>query len=275
MLLTSMTSTLWADDLVRKETAAAPNRVLEYYASDVKVATEWDDSANLPISIQGTIPDGTVKQYSGKNDVIEELEFKNGKLNGSAQWDLVGKHEKTAYFQFVDGRPEGHQRIEGEHGLMFEFDITKGVISNISYPSGHFTKKPLRKSWPFFLKYVSYADYDRSSFEKAAADYLPLNKKPALPEDVRKFAVQADEESNEKRYDEAIDSYEKALEIAPWWSKGYYNRAFLLAERKDFGWAVRDMKKYLELEPQASDSRAVQDQIYKWEAEPIKYWSLP
>ena len=60
-------------------------RVLEYYQNGEKVATEWDDSANLPISIQGTIPDGTVKQYSGKNDVIEELEFKNGKLNGSAQ----------------------------------------------------------------------------------------------------------------------------------------------------------------------------------------------
>ncbi len=74
-----------SDEVVRKVISPMPNRVLEYYQNGEKVATEWDDSANLPISIQGTIPDGTVKQYSGKNDVIEELEFKNGKLNGSAQ----------------------------------------------------------------------------------------------------------------------------------------------------------------------------------------------
>jgi formylglycine-generating enzyme required for sulfatase activity len=46
--------------------------------------------------------------------------------------------------------------------------------------------------------------------------------------------------------------------------------ALLLGEAKKYRDAMREMKRYLQLEPQGTDARAAQDKIYQWEvvAEP-------
>jgi hypothetical protein len=41
--------------------------------------------------------------------------------------------------------------------------------------------------------------------------------------------------------------------------------ALLYAEKQDFERAVKNMKKYLLLLPDAPDARAAQDKIYEWE----------
>lgn len=102
-------------------------------------------------------------------------------------------------------------------------------------------------------------------FQEEAARYLQLSRKPDLPEEARRFKVQAEIAARENRFADAAALYMKALDIAPWWPGGRFNRAVLLGEIKSYGSAVREMKRYLLLVPDAPDGRAARDKIYEWE----------
>jgi tetratricopeptide (TPR) repeat protein len=105
-----------------------------------------------------------------------------------------------------------------------------------------------------------------AEFEKAAVAYLAAAVKPELDEDTRRLKVQAEDALREKRFEDVADFYGEALEIAPWWPAGHYNRALVLSELKEYPDAVVEMKRYLRLAPDAENTRAAQDEIYKWEA---------
>ena len=111
-------------------------------------------------------------------------------------------------------------------------------------------------------------------FQEVAATYRAANPKPQLPEEARKFKVQAEFAVREKQFDKAVELYGKALEIAPWWPEGHFNRAQILGETKKYRGAMREMKRYLLLVPEAANARAAQDRIYQWEgvagAEPTR-----
>ena len=87
-----------------------------------------------------------------------------------------------------------------------------------------------------------------------------------LPEEARRHRVIAENAFKEKKYDLAAEEYRKALEISPWWSYGYFNRAMLLGELDDYAGALLDMRKFLLLEPNGKDARSAQDKIYIWES---------
>ena len=91
--------------------------------------------------------------------------------------------------------------------------------------------------------------------------------KPVLPEEARKFGVQATSLVEKKRYDEATALYQKALEIAPWWAEGHFNRALVLADQNRFQEAIAGMKNFVALAPDSADARAAQDKLYEWELE--------
>jgi tetratricopeptide (TPR) repeat protein len=103
------------------------------------------------------------------------------------------------------------------------------------------------------------------SFQDIVAKYHAANPKPQLPEEARKFKVQAEFAVQNKQFDRAAELFGKALEIAPWWPEGHFNRALILGETGKYGDAASDMKRYLFLVPDASDARKAQDMIYKWE----------
>ena len=103
-------------------------------------------------------------------------------------------------------------------------------------------------------------------FNEVVANYLAANPKPSLPEEARKFKVQAEFAVQEKQFDRAVELYGKALEIAPWWPQGHFNRAIILGELKKYRKAMLEMKRYLQLAPDASDARAAQDKVYQWES---------
>ena len=102
-------------------------------------------------------------------------------------------------------------------------------------------------------------------FQEIAAKYRTANPKPQLPEEARKFKVQAEFAVQEKQFTNAADLYGKALDIAPWWPEGHFNRALILGETKKYWDAMREMKRYLLLVPDAPDARAAQDKIYVWD----------
>lgn len=92
-----------------------------------------------------------------------------------------------------------------------------------------------------------------------------LSNKPELPEDARRYGVQASTAAERKNYDEAIALFAQSLEAAPWWAEGHFNRALLLANQNRYQEAVTSMKQFLVLAPNAPDARAAQDKIYEWE----------
>lgn len=106
----------------------------------------------------------------------------------------------------------------------------------------------------------------QAEFEAQAARYRALPIKPEVTEEQRKFIVQANALSQQKAYADALEFYNKVLAIDPVsYPAAYFNMALLSAQEKRFQSAIGYMKKYLLLEPNASDARSAQDKIYEWE----------
>lgn len=104
-------------------------------------------------------------------------------------------------------------------------------------------------------------------FKPVADQYTALKEKPPVSEECRKFIVQANMFNEQKQYYKAINLYNKAVELDPvGYSAAYSNLALLSAQVHRYERAIYFMKKYLLLEPQASDARSAQDKIYEWEA---------
>jgi tetratricopeptide (TPR) repeat protein len=106
---------------------------------------------------------------------------------------------------------------------------------------------------------------DEAAFNRALQSYRNAPNKPEFTEDVRRFKVQAETAVREKRFGDAVEFYQSALNIAPWWPEGHFNSALLFGEIGDYETAVDEMKRYLQLVPDASNARAAQDKIYEWE----------
>lgn len=105
--------------------------------------------------------------------------------------------------------------------------------------------------------------------------YPQMKNKPELPELARKYMVQANNATEEKKYNDAIKLIDKALSIAPYYALAYFNRALLKETLTDYNGAIADTKKYLELNPDASNARVAQDKIYEWEGKVIKNKAAP
>jgi tetratricopeptide (TPR) repeat protein len=87
----------------------------------------------------------------------------------------------------------------------------------------------------------------------------------ALPEEARKFVIRAETYTEEGKFEKAIEEYQKALELSPFFPNLYKALALSYGQIKDYKKAIKNMNIYLELYPDASDIRTVKDQIYKWE----------
>jgi formylglycine-generating enzyme required for sulfatase activity len=116
-----------------------------------------------------------------------------------------------------------------------------------------------------------FADSVNDPFREVVASYLAAKPKPVLSEEARKYKVQAEFMVQEKQPEKAVTLYGKALEVSPWWPEGHFKLALLLGETRKYRDAMREMNRYLQLEPEGADARAAQDKLYQWEvvAEPV------
>lgn len=103
-------------------------------------------------------------------------------------------------------------------------------------------------------------------FAAALEKYRDRSLRPPLPEEVRKYRIQAEFALDQKKLDEAIALYTKGVVAARWWADGYYNLALLLAEQKYYAEAVRIMRRFIALEEGSSDARRALDLTYRWES---------
>ena len=73
----------------------------------------------------------------------------------------------------------------------------------------------------------AFAENANDPFQEVVKQYKTANTKPQIPEEARKYRVQAEFAVQEKRLDKAIELYGKALEIVPWWPEGHFNLALV------------------------------------------------
>jgi ankyrin repeat protein len=118
----------------------------------------------------------------------------------------------------------------------------------------------------FYTKTEPSNPADEAAFTEVARSYRTATVKPTLPEEARKFKVQAEYAFSKKDFDGAVARYKEALDVAPWWPEGHFNRALILGELSRYRDAIREMKKYLMLVPDAPNARTAQDNIYRWES---------
>ncbi|MGB9835608.1 MAG: ankyrin repeat domain-containing protein [Candidatus Saccharicenans sp.] len=86
-----------------------------------------------------------------------------------------------------------------------------------------------------------------------------------VPEEARKYSLRAEVLIQDKKPEEAVAEYQKAIKVAPFTPVLYFKTANLLGEMQQYRQAVDYMKAYLELYPDSPDLRQAKDQIYKWE----------
>jgi tetratricopeptide (TPR) repeat protein len=109
---------------------------------------------------------------------------------------------------------------------------------------------------------------DKTSKEICGSIYRIMSMDPRLselPEEARKYALRGDVETEEGKFEEAVKEYRQAIRSAAYIAKLYFNTAMIYGELKKYPQAIRHMKTYLNLAPEAPNVRATQDQIYKWE----------
>ena len=88
---------------------------------------------------------------------------------------------------------------------------------------------------------------------------------PRLPEKARNYMLRADVSIKQKDLKSALAEYKKALKIAPYISKLYYNVALVYSNLKNYDKAVEYMSIYIKADPKAKNIQFAKDQIVKWE----------
>lgn len=121
----------------------------------------------------------------------------------------------------------------------------------------------------YIQQYYSFKYYQNELeiFKSLTNKHNNLAEKPGLTEEQRKYFVQANSLAQNGDYFQAIELYEKGINISPFsYVTAYYNLGLIAAMAESYPYAIFCMKKYLILNPNASDARTSQDKIYEWEA---------
>jgi len=124
----------------------------------------------------------------------------------------------------------------------------------------------LDKAW-FYSSKIEKEDKDLNDtiLSRISVVYSLMKEKPELSELARKYMVQANTATENKNYNDALKLFNKAISIAPYYPLAYYNRSLVKELLEKYDDAIIDMKKYIELYPDASNIRSAQDKIYEWE----------
>lgn len=210
--------------------------------------------------------------------VLETMSSRNSKNIYNSRPEIVSvfddrfeitykKPKNTVVFYFSDLPKYDIEVVKITTGTdNYEFLVRLGELTFSVYNSSNGRELP---DYLFFFQHrINVQRYDSliAIFKPVAAQYCAINLKPAVSEEQRKYIVQANVLNQQKMYNKAIEIYNKAIEIDQTaYPAAYSNVALLSALLHKFDAAIYYMKKYLMLEPAASDARGAQDKIYEWE----------
>ena len=104
------------------------------------------------------------------------------------------------------------------------------------------------------------------AFEAVVKQYRASAEAPVLPAAAAELERQAEVAANENRVDDAIELYARVLELVPGWPDGHFRRGSLNGEIGEYSAAIRDLNKYLKLEPGTQDAQTARTLIYQWQS---------
>ncbi len=209
---------------------------------------------------------------------VEEDNFTGLRYDNQQQLDYIPY--KTV--SVLDDRIELGPRIAFLFSEILNGPITVAKLKGGDYPyviqlqnqvSFRFESKDLADAkrmaddLDFMKRSIAKQDEARAAQSAAlVAQYRALKTKPPVSEEQRRFIVQANTFNQQKNYGQALEHYQKALDLQPLsYPAAYFNMALLSAQLNRFRLAIAYMKQYLLLEPEAKDARSAQDKIYEWE----------
>lgn len=202
-----------------------------------------------------------------QQEAVRKVQIQTTKITG--YWTYQDT-EREATIRIKDIAPSIEINDEFLNGSTTVYFVNPSKMHNIIFfkRTTHWTDSQRLVNALLVLKNAALkAEEDEEAhFQEAARNYRTSSIKPQLPEAARRFKVQAESAISEKDFNAAADFYEQALGVAPWWPAGHFNRASVLSETGEFSDAVAEMKRYLEVVPEAPDARAAQDKIYAWES---------
>ena len=109
-------------------------------------------------------------------------------------------------------------------------------------------------------------DTEAQAIQESISSMMRRNPSLAeMPEDARKYALRGEMLAKEGNFEQAATEFKKAIQIAPYAARLYYNSALVNAELKKYPEAIRHMKIYLKAAPDAPNASAAKDEIIKWE----------
>src|SRR5229473_521854 len=107
---------------------------------------------------------------------------------------------------------------------------------------------------------------DKALREKIIKLAQELKPAPAIPEEARRSFVRGNTAFSEAKgpddYARAVQRYEEASAIAPWWGDPYFNLAKALELRQEYSRAIEATRLFVLTAPSADDARKAQDYSY-------------
>jgi hypothetical protein len=89
--------------------------------------------------------------------------------------------------------------------------------------------------------------------------------RPPLPDEAMAFKALAEDAFMRKAFFSALWATKEAFDTHPLWPDGRFNAALLAAEIEYYDRAIRHMRRYLVLAPDAADIAASQDKLLLWQ----------
>ncbi|MBU3911519.1 MAG: tetratricopeptide repeat protein [Candidatus Omnitrophica bacterium] len=106
---------------------------------------------------------------------------------------------------------------------------------------------------------------ERELREEIIAFVLTLKKPPSIPKEAIRFEGRAESAVNlantKSDYLDAAAEYEKALKIAPWVARYYYNAGLVYEKAEEYSDAINALKLYLLAAPNAEDAMDIEKKI--------------
>ena len=102
--------------------------------------------------------------------------------------------------------------------------------------------------------------------------HASAQQKQNEPKDAKFYIDRGIAYGEKGQFDQAVDDFTKALEIAPRSAEAYYNRAIAYMNKGRFDWAVDDFTKALEITPRSAEAYYNRGVSYYYKKEYDKSW---
>lgn len=185
--------------------------------------------------------------------------FENGKIKGTGNFvngQLEG--QRIQFFENGQKRTEKFYKASYPHGISKEFyedgtlkqmgefvDNKENGIWIIYYETG---EKHVESTFVNGVQQGDYMEYSKEG--KLLVKYYFVNGKASYSEEFMKLTKEAIELSRQYKNEEAIQLYDKAIELNPTVAQAFFNRGACKSNNFDFEGAIKDYDKAIELNPE-------------------------